>query len=331
MKKIIGIFVFFMLFVTGCGKYGEKEILRDLNKNINGLKAYYLEGKMEIINNEDVYKYDVKVSFKEDDYYKVSLKNESNNHEQIILKNDDGVYVLTPSLNKSFKFESEWPYNNSQVYLLKSLVEDINNDKSYKFEEKDNNYIFTSTVNYPNNRTLINQKVYFDKDLNIKEVHVLNESGNTEIKMTFTSVDKKPTFNDDYFSLQKNLETAVIEEEINPVTNIDDAVFPMFLPENTTLKSQDVIAKDNGERVILTFGGDKPFILIEETVGIEDELEIIPTLGEPTLLIDTIGALSEDSISWISKGMQYYITSNSMTQDELLTIAKSISTIPVMK
>lgn len=210
-------------------------------------------------------------------------------------------------------------------------MEDINNDKSYKFEEKDSKYIFTSTVNYPNNRTLINQKVYFDKDLNIKEVHVLNESGNAEIKMTFTSVDKKPTFNDDYFSLQKNLETAVIEEEINPVTNIDDAVFPMFLPENTTLKSQDVITKDNGERVILTFGGDKPFILIEETVGIEEELEIIPTLGEPTLLIDTIGALSEDSISWISKGMQYYITSDSMSQDELLTIAKSISTIPVMK
>ena len=65
MKKFIGILVLLMLFTTGCGKYGEKEILRDLNKNIDNLKAYYLEGKMEIINNEDVYKYDVKVSFKE--------------------------------------------------------------------------------------------------------------------------------------------------------------------------------------------------------------------------------------------------------------------------
>ena len=26
MKKFIGIFVLLMLFVTGCGKYGEKEI-----------------------------------------------------------------------------------------------------------------------------------------------------------------------------------------------------------------------------------------------------------------------------------------------------------------
>lgn len=331
MKRFIGICTILMLFITGCGKYGEKEILKDLNKNIEGMKAYYLEGKMEIINNEDIYKYDVNVSYKEDDYYKVSLKNESNNHEQIILKNDEGVYVLTPSLNKSFKFESEWPYNNSQVYLLQSLLQDINNDKSYTFEEKDDNYIFTSTVNYPNNRTLINQKIYLDKNLDIKEVQVLNENGTTEIKMTFTSIDKNPTFNDDYFSLQKNIEASVVDEEVKTVTSIDEAIFPMFLPENTTLKSQDVVAKDNGERVILTFGGDKPFILIEETVGISEELEIIPTLGEPALLIDTIGSLSDNSVSWISKGMQYYITSENLSQEELVSIAKSISTIPVMK
>ena len=32
--------------------------------------------------------------------------------EQIILKNDEGVYVLSPNLNKSFKFQSKRPYNN---------------------------------------------------------------------------------------------------------------------------------------------------------------------------------------------------------------------------
>ena len=48
---------------------------------------------MEIVNNEDVYTYDVKVAYKKGDFYRVSLKNTSNNHEQIILKNSDGVYV----------------------------------------------------------------------------------------------------------------------------------------------------------------------------------------------------------------------------------------------
>jgi len=331
MKKIIGICAILLLFVSGCGKKTEKDILKDFTKKINSMDSYYLEGKMEIINNEDTYKYYVNVSYKAKDLYKVSLKNESNNHEQIILKNSDGVYVLTPSLNKSFKFESEWPYSNSQVYLLQSLLKDLNNDKSLTYEEKDDYYVFTSSVNYPNNRTLIKQNIYLDKSLNLKEVDVLNESGNTEIKMVFDKIDNNPTFNDDYFSLNKNLETSIVDEEVKIVTSIDDAIFPMYVPEDTALTSQDTITKDIGERIILTFSGENPFILIEETVDISDELEVIPTLGEPTLLMDTIGSLSDNSVTWISKGIEYYIASDSLTNDELLSVAKSISTIPVMK
>ena len=105
----------------------------------------------------------------------------------------------------------------------------------------------------------------------------------------------------------------------------------MFVPNNTKLTSQDVITKDDGERVILTFSGDKPFVLVEETVSKNKEYEVIPTIGEPTLLMDSIGTLSDDSVSWIKDGIEYYIASNNMTKEELLSVAKSISTIPVMK
>ena len=84
---------------------------------------------MEIVNNEDTYKYNVEVSYKHKDYYKVEKVNTLNNHEQVILRNDDGVYVVTPSLNKSFKFQSDWPYNNSQIYLLGSIIEDLTEDE----------------------------------------------------------------------------------------------------------------------------------------------------------------------------------------------------------
>ncbi len=331
MKKIIFIFLTFMLILTGCGKYGEKDVLRDLNKKISNLKSYYIEGKMEIINNEDIYKYDVKVSYKEKDNYKVSLKNESNNHEQIILKNSDGVYVLTPSLNKSFKFESEWPYKNSQIYLLQSLLNDINNDKDIEFESNNEKYKITTTVDYPNNRALVKQNIYLDTKLNVKEVQVLNNEDVAEIKMTFETIDQNPSFNDDYFSLKQNMETTIIDEEVNEVLEIDDTVFPMYLPENTSLEDQNTIQLDKGERVILTFAGEKPFVLIEETASKEEELEIIPTIGEPTILTDTIGFVSENSVSWISKGMQFYIASEELSKDEMISVAKSISSIPVMK
>ena len=35
---------------------------------------------------------------------------------------------MTPSINKSFKFQSEWPTNSSQSYILEAILKDISND-----------------------------------------------------------------------------------------------------------------------------------------------------------------------------------------------------------
>ena len=127
-------------FLTGCFKKDEKDVVKELTKKIEGTKGYHLTGDLEIVNNEETYRYSVDVSSTKNEQFRVSLKNKTNNHEQIILKNSEGVYVLTPSLNKSFKFQSEWPYNNSQSYLLQTLLQDIKNDSERVYQETDNGY-----------------------------------------------------------------------------------------------------------------------------------------------------------------------------------------------
>lgn len=96
MKKI---FLFVLLgitiLLTGCGKYSEQDIVSDIEKKTNKLSSYKLDGDLEIVNNDDVYNYKVASSYKKKDLYKVSLTNTANNYEQIILKNEDGVYVIT--------------------------------------------------------------------------------------------------------------------------------------------------------------------------------------------------------------------------------------------
>ncbi len=332
MKRIFLLFsILSVFFLIGCGKYSDNDAIRDLNKKIGNAKGYYLEGQMEIINNDDTFKYDVTVSFERQNQYRVSLRNTANNHEQIILKNKDGVYVLTPSLNKSFKFQSEWPYNNSQVYLLQSLLRDIKEDSERTFEEKDNHYVFRTRVNYPNNRRLLNQVIYLDKDLNFKEAHVLDNNNNPQIKMKFSSIDMKATFDKNYFTLEENIKNNKTVGGDKEVTAIHDIIYPLYIPNNTHLASQDKIAKDNGERVILTFAGEKPFMLIEETVSLEEEMQIIPTFGDPILINDTIGALSDSSVNWISHGIEYYLVSSVLDRSELLEIAQSIGVLPVGK
>jgi len=174
MKKIIilGTIIMMLFVLTGCGKKDEKTIVKNLDKKISSATSYRIDGKLQITNNDDTYNYDVEVSYMKPNKYRVSLLNMSNDHEQIILKNDDGVYVVTPSLNKSFKFQSDWPNNNSQVYLLDSLMKDINNDNERTFTESSDGYIITTKVSYPNNTNLVKQKITMDKNLEIQSIEV---------------------------------------------------------------------------------------------------------------------------------------------------------------
>ncbi len=334
MKKVFSILLtmFFVICLTGCGKTDKKSIINKMDKKVNNLNGYKIEAEMELINNEDSYKYDVSVSYKKKDNYRVSLRNKTNNHEQIILKNEDGVYVLTPSLNKSFKFQSKWPYNNSQSYLLQSVINDMKNDSKLSMNKKDGNYIFKSKVNYKNNVNLTYQKVTVDKNYMIKSVYVYDRDGNINIKVNYNSIDMKAKFNKNYFILEENMQTFMNESNNNfKVSKLDDAIYPMYLPKGTYLKTEKTVQLDTGSRIILTFSGDKSFMLVEEPTIKEDELTVIPTNGEIDMFTDAIAVVDDSSITWSSDGIDYYMVSSNMSKEELFSVAKSVSTIPISK
>ena len=248
-KKYLIILLLLVLTLTGCSKTKNENIKENLKQKIEEMDSYYIEGKLELFNNEDTYTYDINVGYKKDNNFKVLLKNNINNHEQIIIRNLDGVYVLTPSLNKSFKFQSEWPYNNSQSYLLQTLLKDIESDKESKVEKKDNNYIIKTKVNYSNNKELVNQDIILDEDYNIKEVKVYDNNGVTSIKMTFNKIEENKNFDDNYFKVENNMES---NENDQTVSKIENIIYPLYIPENTFLSNKETIKLENGERVILT-------------------------------------------------------------------------------
>lgn len=376
---IIGVFA-----ISGCGKNSESDVIKDLTKKINDSKAYYVDGTLEIVNNEDVYTYNVNVSYKEKDNYKVSLVNTVNNHEQIILRNSDGVYVVTPRINKSFKFQSDWPYNNSQVYLLGPLLDDITNDANRTFEKVDDGSKIIVAANYPNNSKLIKQEILLDKSNNIKKVTVFDNNGTAQITMKFNKIDLNSKFNDNYFDLKQiidikedntdnttnrennsdenknttdnkvednsttennntnvneNKNTNVNENknedkkssETKQTSSIEDVIYPMYIPANTYLSNKEKVSKDDGERLILTFDGDNPFMLIEETVTYEKEHLIVPTYGELEVMASTVAIVNDNSVNWIDNNIEYYVVSDKLSKSELLDIARSISVLPVSK
>ena len=351
MKKLVILAMGLMLFITGCGKESEEDLIAKFEKNVENSKSYTLKGNMEILSNEETFTYSIEANYLKGDYYKVTLVNQTNNHEQIILKNSDGVYVVTPTLNKSFKFQSEWPSNSSQSYILSSLLNDIKNDENMTLEQKDDNYIITTTVNYPNNSSLTYQKIYFDKDMNIEQVEVYDNEDIVNIKVAFSSIDLKSGLNEEDFLLEDLIDMNAQNEEnkesnttTNPQTNnnttseennnsqengntsstgenntcenedcdtkssniLDSIIYPLYIPSETYLSNSEEIDTDEGNRMILTFAGDKNFVLIEEVATVASEFEIIPVYGDPIMLSDTIAAKSANSMYWTSDNVCYY-------------------------
>ena len=364
MKKIF-IFLGIILLVCGCGKYDDKDLVKDLSKKIENCSAYHMTGTLEIYRNEEKYTYNVDSSYKKGDLFKVNLINQNNNHEQIILKNEEGVYVITPSLNKSFKFQSDWPYNNSQIYLLQPIITDLNNDNERTFEKTADGYILTSKVNYSSERDFSNQKIYIDKDKNITKVEVLDNDNNIKMCLTIVDIDLKAKFDNHYFDAN-NYQKQIKEEEqtkkenntkitqdnskennvdsnnqtkdktkdqnnYNEITTskIEDIVYPMYVPVDTQLSGQDVVETEIGERVILTFTGESAFTVVQETLADEESINYV--YGDPYLILDTVGSITDYSVSWISNGIEYSVMSDTMEIDELLTVAQSISVKAVGK
>lgn len=388
MKKLLVILAM-LLVVTGCGKTSESDIVKEFSNMVDKSRSYKINGTMEISNDEEKFVYNLETYYMKDNYYKVILVNQTNNHEQIILKNKNDVYVITPELNKSFKFQSEWPDNSSQSYLLKSIKNDLMSDKNVKLLESDNSYVIKSKVNYPNNQELVEQKVYFDKQIKLKKVEVLDKNGIVKIKVTFNKIDLKANLKEKDFDIkeyvdklednncidnncdkkndtnndmnkqenkEKTNEFSQDNEKNNTNTsensnvkndqniksnnqtidnntnsnektssyNLDSVIYPLYIPGETHLTNSETIKTDEGNRTILTFTGEKNFVIIEEMSKSEPSMKIVPVYGEPLLLPNAIAALTGNSLTWDSNNVSYYLASTDLSTEEMLTIAKSL-------
>jgi AraC-like DNA-binding protein len=232
-----------------------------------------------------------------------------------------------------------------------------------EFNKTPKEYRKTSKVNYSSERDFSKQKIYVDKDKNITKVEVLDSNDNVKMTLTIIDIDYKAKFDDNYFdetSYQKPIEekddnkfNTNNKEEIqnkdqttsensqsgdtnstqsNETTSkIDDIVYPMYVPIDTQLSGQDIVETTNGERVILTFSGESAFTVVQETLQEEELSTTNYVYGDPYLILDTVGSITDSSVSWISNGIEYSVISDTMSVDELLTVAQSIGVQPMGK
>ncbi|MCR8635999.1 outer membrane lipoprotein-sorting protein [Paenibacillus radicis (ex Xue et al. 2023)] len=208
---VIALVMCLSLVLAGCGKKDAGSVVKDLDTMLNKLDSYQGSGRMILHTGQEPQEYQVDVWYQNPHYYRISLKNDKKDITQIVLRNDDGVFVLTPHLNKSFRFQSDWPENQGQVYLYQSLVQSILLDNERQFTTDDKGYVFDVLANYQNG-SLARQKIWLDKKTYAPQhVEVSDSNANVMVIVDFNQFEFSKKFEKDSFDMQRNMTSWKIE------------------------------------------------------------------------------------------------------------------------
>ncbi len=325
MTFVVGL----LLVLAACGEKSQEDVVKKLGEHVEGLSGYKTNAEMTMKTGQEEQKYTIEVWHKKADFYRVALSsNQEDKGGQIILKNKEGVFVLTPELKKSFKFQSEWPDNSSQPYLYQSLVEDIVNDKEAEFTVDKNYYIFKTKTNYQSNNNLPYQEIYFDKENYTPAlVKVLDTDENAMVEVKFTSFEVDPSFNEKDFEIEQNMANGLPDDIPTSGDGVTDDLAVM-VPVNTAgaeLTDRIEVDLENGKRIISTYSGEKNFTLVQEKRDVVETLTApVEVSGDIVNLGFAVGVLSENAIEWDYDGMNFYLASDELPKEALLEVAQSV-------
>ncbi|RTE08141.1 LolA family protein [Paenibacillus whitsoniae] len=204
------------LILAGCGM-GKKDaasIVKDLDRVVGKASSYQATGSMILNTGQQPQEYSVEVAFSPDHFYRIALTNATKDVTQIVLRNEEGVFVLTPHLKKSFRFQSDWPENQGQVYLFQSLAKSIIADQDRQFTTDKDAYVFDVAANYQNEQ-LARQKIWLNKKtLAPTQVQVSDANQNVLVQVNFTHFEFDANFDKDYFQMERNMTSYNMEQSM---------------------------------------------------------------------------------------------------------------------
>ena len=328
IKKILISIVILLLIGLGVWKiFFSNETINDKIENVTqNLNSYNLEANMELINGEEKRNFVVKVSYlkqNDEDYFRVSLFDTNINQEQIMLRNKEGVYVLTPSLNQVYNFKSGWPLNSAKPYIYQSLLEVFNGD--YDVEKVDDGFVITSDIEFKNSPTYTKQEVKFSNELVPLWVNLYNDKNEVLVKVVFTKVETNSSFKEDYFDVNSNMASA--RENMVSAGDKSEIELPLLLTGsnlNASLKDNVTTKIDGEELHMLVYTGDSNFTVIEKMCSASSELEMIETDGELIMTINGFAILEENKVSYVYNNVEVVIYGDGMSVNAYFDIANGI-------
>lgn len=334
-----------ILIVLGLVAFGVVKLIQNKTSNVEksaletleALDSYYMEASMDFYKGEDTRSYTVKISYKDNadaDLFKVSMYDKAVNQEQIIIKNKDGVYVLTPALNQAYKFNGEWPLNGHKPYLYQSMVETMQGDCD--ISKLDDGYLVTPTPEFKNMPSWARQEMKLSKEYKPLWVHIYDNNNDVAVKIGFNKVEFNPTFSENYFNVEDNVKES--RENISTTTSstIDDLpLYPTNADVDASLKEVSNITVNGETQVMLTYEGKENFTVIETSVESFEQYTEIEVSGEIVNIFGVYGYVVSNSninkLYFTYNGVSYQLWSNCVDVATLIEVASGMEYVEEVK
>ena len=286
-----------------------------------------MEANMDLTANEETRSYFVTTDYcKKDnnDYFRVSMLDKNINQTQIMLKNNEGVFVLTPLLNQVYKFKGDWPLNSPKPYLYHSLLDNL--DNKHEVKKMDDGYLISGPAEYVNSPEWIKQDIKFSTELKPLWVDIKNESNTVVGKVTFTNCDFTPKYSDDFFNVESNMKQAQDEEnKPNEDTQVTFEDLPLLPAENTETLQEKTVSHINGNSYyIMTFTGKHNFTMVQGIAEKYDEMKIIEVDMEYVETINGVAFKDGNRIIYQKNGVSFDIYSDTMTIPEIISVVNNM-------
>lgn len=308
--------------IAGCSTSPNKHsMVTKLQNEVKTLDSqnYRSKAMMTVQMNHTSQTYYIETWYDSPSIYRIALGDENKHINQIIVRNENGMFIVSPSLQKVFRFNGNWAQNQGHIYLYDQILQQIVAAKD-NVKMNQNGGVYTFTMPVQSNDVVVKQAVDIDaSNLHPKKVVLYDQGNKAVVTISFTDFEQNVKFN--------------TENDFNPQKLVADAKSTMaptgaetgYIEPNELFGSTlTVVQPEEQDATLLRFTGSNSFTLEEfypdKGVGAVPDGTMVDLFGVPGVLT---GSDLAHQLIWVNNGREFSLTSSKLSVDQMREVAIS--------
>ncbi|WP_018131433.1 DUF4367 domain-containing protein [Effusibacillus pohliae] len=313
------------LGLAGCGKRTMENVVQDLQGVQKNLKSYQSKAMMVVQQPESTSKYYIETWYQAPNLYRIALGDEKREINQVIVRNEEGIFVVNPQLKKSFRFKGDWTEDHGgHVYLYHAMVDRILKVQDKQFSTKEGAVVFEMPMT-PENPLIVRQQIVLDdRKLYPKQMVLLNKDNRAIVTVNYEFFDTGMSFKKDTFTPEAAMALATDQGAVPAAAGKTDfgVIEPSYLPQGMALK--EMKQQDGTIYLVYQDGKGQTLTLTERrpapgTATLPADTTVRDLYGTPAVVT---GSGQAKTMYWMHRGIEFSMTSTLPVQ-ELTKIAQS--------